>query len=105
MTSKKRNSLDFAEEELNETEDEMKVESGEDVESGEEVEPSYVPQENEKALYHVLLDKPAFDPRTGKKCSKEVTQKFTEAEWNLFAKHYEGLGYTIKMLWNPKDQI
>lgn len=99
MTSKKRNSLDFAEEELNETEDEMKVESGEDVET------SYVPQENEKNLYHALLDKPAFDPRTGKKCSKEVTQKFTEAEWNLFAKHYEGLGYTIKMLWNPKDQI
>ena len=51
------------------------------------------------------MDKPAFDPRTGKKCSKEVTQKFTEAEWNQFAKHYEGLGYTIKMLWNPKDQI
>lgn len=99
MTSKKRNSLDFAEEELNETEDEMKVESGEDVET------SYVPQENEKNLYHALLDKPAFDPRTGKKCSKEVTQKFTEAEWNLFAKHYESLGYTIKMLWNPKDQI
>ena len=99
MTSKKRNSLDFAEEELNETEDEMKVESGEDVET------SYVPQENEKNLYHALLDKPAFDPRTGKKCSKAVTQKFTEAEWNLFAKHYEGLGYTIKMLWNPKDQI
>lgn len=99
MTSKKRNSLDFAEEELNETEDEMKVDSGEDVET------SYVPQENEKNLYHALLDKPAFDPRTGKKCSKEVTQKFTEAEWNLFAKHYEGLGYTIKMLWNPKDQI
>lgn len=99
MTSKKRNSLDFAEEELNETEDEMNVESGEDVET------SYVPQENEKNLYHALLDKPAFDPRTGKKCSKAVTQKFTEAEWNLFAKHYEGLGYTIKMLWNPKDQI
>ena len=99
MTSKKINSLDFAEEELNETEAEMKVESGEDVET------SYVPQENEKNLYHALLDKPAFDPRTGKKCSKEVTQKFTEAEWNLFAKHYEGLGYTIKMLWNPKDQI
>ena len=99
MTSKKRNSVDFAEEELNETEAEMKVDSGEDVEN------SYVPQENEKNLYHALLDKPAFDPRTGKKCSKEVTQKFTEAEWNLFAKHYEGLGYTIKMLWNPKDQI
>jgi len=99
MTSKKRNSLDFAEEELNETEAEMKVESGE------EVEPSYVPQENEKNLYHALLDKPAFDPRTGKKCSCEFTQKFTEAEWNQFAKHYEGLGYTIKMLWNPKDQI
>lgn len=99
MTSKKINSLNFAEEELNETEAEMKVESGEDVET------SYVPQENEKNLYHALLDKPAFDPRTGKKCSKEYAQKFTEAEWNQFAKHYEGLGYTIKMLWNPKDQI
>ena len=99
MTSKKRNSQEFAEEELSETEAEMKVESGEDVET------SYVPQENEKMLYHALLDKPAFDPITGKKCSKEYAQKFTEAEWNQFANHYEGLGYTVKMLWNPKDQI
>lgn len=98
MTSKKRNSLDFAEEEINETEAEMKVESGEEVDS-------YVPQENEKNLYHAILDKPAFDPRTGKKCSREFTQKFTEAEWNQFANHYENLGYTIQMLWNPKDQI
>ena len=63
---------------------------------------SYVPKESEQNLYHVKLDKPAFDPKSGKKLSKEYIQKFTIAEWNQFIKNSSGLGYTMDILWNPE---
>ena len=63
---------------------------------------SYVPKETEQNLYHVKLDKPAFDPKSGKKLSKEYIQKFTIAEWNQFIKNSSGLGYTMDILWNPE---
>ena len=63
---------------------------------------SYVPKETEQKLYHVKLDKPAFDPKSGKKLSKEYIQKFTIAEWNQFIKNSSGLGYTTDILWNPE---
>ena len=63
---------------------------------------SYVPEGKEQNLYHVKLDKPAFDPKSGKKLSKEYIQKFTIAEWNQFEKNSSGLGYTMDILWNPE---
>jgi len=63
---------------------------------------SYVPKENERNIYHVKLDKPAFDPKSGKKLSKEYIQKFTIAEWNQFEKNSAGLGYTMEIMWNPE---
>ena len=63
---------------------------------------SYVPEETEQNLYHVKLDKPAFDPKSGKKLSKEYLQKFTIAEWNQFIKNSSGLGYTMEIMWNPE---
>ena len=63
---------------------------------------SYVPKENERNIYHVKLDKPAFDPKSGKKLSKEYIQKFTTAEWNQFEKNSAGLGYTMEIMWNPE---
>lgn len=63
---------------------------------------SYVPKEDERNIYHVKLDKPAFDPKSGKKLSKEYIQKFTVAEWNSFVKNSSGLGYTMVIMWNPE---
>lgn len=63
---------------------------------------SYVPKETEQNLYHVKLDRPAFDPKSGKKLSKEYIQKFTITEWNQFIKNSSGLGYTMDILWNPE---
>jgi hypothetical protein len=61
----------------------------------------YVPKENEKGLYHVKLDKPAFDPKTGTKISKDYIQMFTVAEWNSVEKNLKILGYTIEVIWKP----
>lgn len=63
---------------------------------------SYTPKENEKGLYHVKLDRPAFDPKSGQKISKSFIQKFTKAEWSQFEKNSTGLGYTIEVVWNPE---
>lgn len=65
-------------------------------------ESSYLPEEKERHLFHVKLDKPAFNPKDGKKLSKAYIQKFTVAEYNQFAKNGSGLGYTAEVLWNPE---
>lgn len=61
----------------------------------------YLPDESERGLFHVTLDKPAFNPKDGKKLSKAYTQKFTIAEWNQFSKNSSGLGYEQTIVWNP----
>lgn len=75
--------------------------------------PSYTPQQGEKHLYHVQLEKPFFDSKTGKRLSSPVVQKFTEAEYKALTgkrndkdkSNAEMLGYTVTVLWNPKENI
>lgn len=62
---------------------------------------SYLPNQKEKGLFHVKMDKPSFHPSTGKKLSKAFIQKFTVREWAHFVKYSGGLGYTMEILWNP----
>lgn len=74
---------------------------------------AYTPEANEKNLYHVELEKPFYDKRTGKKLSVPCVQKFTEAEYKALngkknekdKSNAEMLGYTVKVLWNPKENI
>lgn len=66
-------------------------------------ESTYVPEDKEKHLYHIKLDKPSFDPKTGKKLSKAFVQKFTVAEYRLFEKNGNTLGYEKEVLWTPEE--
>lgn len=66
-----------------------------------DVENEYKPKNTEAHLFHVELDKPAFNKTTGKKLSKAYVQKFTGADWNAFKKHQKGLGFSLRVLWNP----
>lgn len=69
----------------------------------------YKPAENEKHLFHVELEKILFDARTGKKLSRPVIQKFTQAEYNQLVgkmrekdkSNAEMLGYSVKLLYSP----
>ena len=63
---------------------------------------SYLPKVSERHIYHVRLDKPAFNPKTGEKLSKDFIQKFTVSEWNQFKRNSAGLGYEMEILWNPE---
>lgn len=74
---------------------------------------AYTPREDEKHLYHVMLDQPRFDSKSGKKLSKSYVQKFTQTEFaNMTRKkdekdksYLQMLGYEIKVLWDPTKQI
>jgi hypothetical protein len=63
---------------------------------------SYLPEEKERVVFHVKLDRPFFDSKSGSKISKAFIQKFTVAEWNSFIKNSSGLGYTTEIVWNPE---
>lgn len=74
---------------------------------------TYVPAQGEKHLYHVQLEKPYFDKKTGKRLSTPTVQKFTEMEYKALTEkrnekdksNAEMLGYTVTVLWNPKENI
>lgn len=71
--------------------------------------PAYVPKDTEKKYYHVQLEKPYYDKRTGEKKSKPFVQKLTEYGYKQLTgkrnerdkSNAEMLGYTVTVLWNP----
>ena len=64
---------------------------------------SYVPDEDERHLYHVKMDRPAFDPTTGeRKGAKPFKQKFTVQDWRNHLEHGAQLGYITEVIWNPE---
>lgn len=73
----------------------------------------YVPADSEKHLYHLQLEKQLFDKTTGKRLSTPYVQKFSERAYNKFMgkknendkSNAEMLGYTVTVLWNPKENI
>lgn len=66
-------------------------------------ESSYVADPKERHLFHVKLDKPAFNPKDGKKISKAFIQKFSVQDWKNHEKNGKGLGFTADVLWNPEE--
>lgn len=56
----------------------------------------YSPKKGTEKMVHLKLVRGRrFNPNTGKEESKEHTQLFTFAEWQVFKKHFKGLGYII----------
>lgn len=66
----------------------------------------YEPKAGTEKLVHLLIVKGrCFNPMTGKEKSKPYTQLFTFAEWQLFKKNFESLGYSImKVLYDPYEE-
>ena len=66
---------------------------------------TYKPDDKEKHLYHVELEKPLYHPSTGQKISTPYVQKFTKNEYKQFESNAKMLGYTIKVLFNPEENM
>jgi hypothetical protein len=62
-----------------------------------------LPVEKERHLFHVQIETPAFDPKTGKRLSKPKTQIFGANEFTNFKNNAPQLGYEMKILWNPEQ--
>lgn len=64
---------------------------------------NYIVPANERGFYHVRLEQPSFDSKTGRRLSKPFVQKFdkkffeTNGEDNLRRQ-----GYTIEILHRPQ---
>ena len=67
-------------------------------------EATFKPKANEAHLIHVELDKPAFDPKTGKKKSKSYVQIFNEGDFKQFEKHAARQGFVVKILHDPRKK-
>jgi len=65
------------------------------------VEPTYPVKPEEKGMYHVRLDKKAFDQKTGKKLSKDFVQIFEKNEWKSMEAELLRQGYDIEILHTP----
>lgn len=60
----------------------------------------YIPEDKEKHLYHVSLEKEVWEK--GNKKSKDFVQKFNLANFKMFEQNNTGLGYEVRILWNPE---
>ena len=105
--------LDELEAQIQEQEQEQlnHQESNSNQEEQEQQNSEYIPNDDEKHLYHVQLEKPLFNQSTGKRVSTPYVQKFTKAEYNQFVgkknqndkSNAEMLGYTVKVLYAPES--
>jgi seryl-tRNA synthetase len=66
-----------------------------------DVQSKLLPDVKERGHYHVEIDKPNYDKKTGKKLSKARNQIFSTGEWSAFKQHAEQLGWVVTILWDP----
>lgn len=67
---------------------------------GKQGDQDYIPEDSEKNLVHVSLEKPIW--KQGTKISKPYVQKFSPRGFKDFETNNAGLGYTVEILWNPE---
>lgn len=63
--------------------------------SEEEKKVAYSAPKGEEGQFHVKLQRPGFDQKTGKKLHKPFIQKFAKREWKNFLLHKQGLEHEI----------
>lgn len=61
----------------------------------------YKPEEGETNLIHALIEQEVWDK--GTKLSKPALQKFNKPSWDNFKKNAIQLGYSVTVLYEPKD--
>lgn len=86
----------------------MRIEEGKikDVAITEVTPDNYIVPENEKHLYHCIIEVKKFDSETGKRLSIPRVQKFGKKGYeNDIADNLKKQGYTITVLHDPNDYI
>ena len=67
---------------------------------------NYIVPDNEKHLYHCIIEIKKFDSETGKRLSIPRIQKFGKKGYeNSIAEHLKKQGYTITVLHDPNEYV
>lgn len=67
---------------------------------------NYIVPDNEKHLYHCVIEIKKFDSETGKRLSIPRIQKFGKKGYeNSIAEHLKKQGYTITVLHDPNEYM
>ena len=67
---------------------------------------NYIVPDNEKHLYHCVIEIKKFDSETGKRLSIPRIQKFGKKGYeNSIAEHLKKQGYTITVLHDPNEYV
>ena len=67
---------------------------------------NYIVPDNEKHLYHCVIEIKKFDSETGKRLSIPRIQKFDKKGYeNSIAEHLKKQGYTITVLHDPNEYV
>ena len=67
---------------------------------------NYIVPDNEKHLYHCVIEIKKFDSETGKRLSIPCIQKFGKKGYeNSIAEHLKKQGYTITVLHDPNEYV
>lgn len=67
---------------------------------------NYIVPDNEKHLYHCVIEIKKFDSETGKRLSIPRIQKFGKKGYeNSIAEHLKRQGYTITVLHDPNEYV
>lgn len=85
----------------------VKFENGvKDVDLLEVTKENYIVPENEKNVYHLLIEQRKFDGNTGKRLSRPRIQKAGKKMFELNLQHnLPKQGYVIEILWNPNTYL
>ncbi|MCM1077866.1 MAG: hypothetical protein NC344_06850 [Bacteroidales bacterium] len=86
----------------------VKTEDGrqKDVPVAEVTPENYIVPENEKGLYHCIVEVRKFDTETGKRLSVPRLQKFGKKVFEInIADNLHRQGYTVTILHNPNDSL
>lgn len=85
----------------------VKFENGvKDVDLVEVNKDNYIVPENEKHVYHLLIEQRKFDGNTGKRLSRPRIQKAGKKMFETNLQHnLPKQGYTIDILWNPNTYL
>lgn len=66
---------------------------------------NYICPDNERGIWHAIIEVRKFDPNTGARMSRPRVQKFDDKCWRMVKEQLRLQGYTVTILHDPTQYI
>lgn len=66
---------------------------------------NYICPDNERGIWHAIIEVLKFDPNTGARLSRPRVQKFDDKCWKMMREQLRLQGYTITILHDPTEYL